>query len=126
MTNQRKHRQQMTLREIARVENLVHAQTCWIGDGPHVNTLPLRGREVSVTEAYDTLRTGQVIEVNRNKDLCVLMRKNYADHAVCVVVNLLTKWIVTMWQNRIGDNHSTLDLNQYQWKVDLISELKDF
>lgn len=121
----RKHRRQMQLAEITSVETVVHAQECWIGDGPHV-TKRARSKRVDGSDIYHTLKTGEVIEVNDTNDLCILMRKKFGHYAVCVVVNLPTRWIVTSWKNQLHDNHSKLDMSKYRWDVNLCNVMAPF
>ena len=134
MTNQRKHRQQMTLREIAVIENLIHAQSKWLVTGEHI-TRKMSDLRISWEDINFVLKTGIVVEVNKNRDLCAVFRANVpvidpetypGTRDICVVVNLPTRWVVTVWCNSITDLHSTLDLNNYRWRVNLIEELKMF
>ena len=124
-TERRKHRTQMLPEEIELIESIVHAQTHWIGNGPHIDKR-MREKQVPGKETFDVLNTGIVVEVNHTDDLCVVFRKNYEDHASCVVVNLPTRWIVTTWRNKTNDQHRTLDMSQYTWKVDLLSVFEGF
>jgi hypothetical protein len=123
--SKRKHRSQMSPEEIELVEHIVHAQPNWIGNGPHADKR-MRDKEVMGSEIFDVLKTGKVVEVNYTHDLCVVFRKDYADHASCVVVNLPTRWIVTTWHNNTNDQHRSLDMSQYVWKANLLDVFKGF
>lgn len=134
MTNRRKHRQQMTLREIALIENLVHSQDKWLVTGDHTSR-KMSDLGITWDEVTFVLKTGRVIEVNKNRDLCAVFRSDVpiinpnhypGTRDICVVVNLPTRWVVTTWCNAITDLHCTLDLSQYRWKVNLVEELRGF
>ena len=124
MNDKRKHRNQMSTEEIACVEALVHSQSRWVV-GKHAKGRMAR-KGITVTQVFETLGEGQVVEINRNNDLCALFRKDYGGHAVCVVVSLQTRWVVTMWKNAVWDTHSTLDKDNYCWDVDVQKELAAF
>lgn len=122
--NRRKHRSQMRASEIDVVERLVHDQTKWtIGKHAH-DRIDAKG--IRASQVYDVLKSGYVIEINHNADLCVCFRKEYGDTAICVVVSLATRWVVTAWTNKAHDTHETLDQSKYQWKVDVRSVMEAF
>jgi len=125
MESKRKHRKQMSPEEIELIESIVHSQIHWTGLGPH-STRMVQERQVPSKELFDVLKSGKVVEVNHTCDLCVVFRKDYDDHASCVVVNLPTRWIVTTWRNNTNDQHRSLDMSQYTWKVDLLEKFKGF
>jgi hypothetical protein len=115
----RKHRRQMSSAEIASVEALVHDQprSSW-ALGPHLLSR-METKEVSREEVEETLAAGYFVEINENKDLCVVFRKDFPESSVCVVAALRTRWVVTTWRNRKGDRHTKLDTAKYQWNVDV-------
>jgi len=115
----------MTLREIARIENLMHRQEHWSDDANHISDR-MHSKHITAADVLDVLKTGYVIEVNHTADLCVTMRKDYEDRSVCVVVNLPTRFVVTSWINRTDDVHYTLDMHKYRWRVNLLEELREF
>lgn len=124
LDNKRKHRKQMSPDEIAVVEKLVRSQTRWTL-GPHARDRMV-AKGVDEARMLDVLKTGYVIEVNRNNDLCVVFRKDFNTYAICVVVSLATRWVVTVWKNGAKDKHYTLDRNKYQWAVNLQQEMAAF
>jgi hypothetical protein len=122
--NRRKHRKQMRRDEITAVEKLVNSQGKW-EIGPHA-FISMAKKGVTEEQVLDVMRTGYVFEVNHNNDLCVAFRKEYGRFAVCVVVSLRTRWVVTAWKNSAKDKHRTLDMSQYKWGVDLTQEMAVF
>jgi hypothetical protein len=122
--DKRKHRKQMTKAEIIAVEDVVQAQPNWVL-GPHA-IARLEKKGITKEQVLETLKIGYVIEVNRNNDLCVAFRKEYGAFAVCVVVSLQTRWVVTAWKNSAKDKHRRLDFSNYRWGVDLTREMEAF
>lgn len=122
----RRHRKQMSASEIEAVETVVHSQprSAWVF-GPHAYTKML-AKDVSHDEVLETLRDGRVIEANVNRDLCVVFRKEFKTTAVCVVVALKNRWIVTVWRNPNRDNHETLDIEKYNWNTNLSEVMEPF
>jgi len=114
----------MTRSEIASVEALVHAQSKW-AIGKHA-TGRMATKGIEREQVLDVLSTGRMVEVNRNNDLCALFRKEYGNEAVCVVVSLETRWVVTVWKNQARDKHRTLDATKYLWDVDVCEEMAVF
>lgn len=109
---QRKHRKQMTKAEVMAVETLVTSVPAWTSKAHY----DVRSRERSVTrfEVYQTIAFGECIEAK--DDNRVVMRHHTG---VCVVVEIPTRTVVTVWYNAPEDKHYTLDLSQYRWVVDL-------
>lgn len=116
--DKRRHRCQMRSCEIKAVEGVVNTQPCssWVF-GPHSFSRML-AKDVTRDEVLSTLSTGYLIEINGNKDLCVVFRKEFSHSAVCVVAALRNRWIVTVWRNPLEDVHDTLDTSKYNWDVD--------
>lgn len=117
----RKHRRQMTLAEIAAIENFVHSldRGLWIANGHAINR---SGERIcSDSQLLDVFRFGLVIEVR--PDSRILFR---ADE-LCVVANIVSRKVCTVWRNSFDDNHSTLRLQNYQWRgsiIELVEQLK--
>jgi hypothetical protein len=125
--DKRKHRAQMTPEEIDSVEVLVHSQpsSSWNFGGSHSEER-MRAKGVTREQALETLRVGYLVEVNENKDLCVVFRNDTGKSSVCVVVALRTRWFVTTWRNGKRDLHTTLDTSKYQWNVNMQSVMEAF
>lgn len=122
--NKRKHRKQMTAAEIAAAENTVHSQDDW-NIGPHAAD-KMKAKGVTTEQVLETLCTGSVIEVNHNNDLCAVFRKDFGRYAVCVVINLPTRWVVTVWKNSARDAHATLDCSKYLWNANIETVMAAF
>ena len=122
--NQRKHRIQMSQLEIDEMESYIHKQEVWANIG-NILTRHAKSRmsqwKVNSAEVLGTIRSGKIIEVHCNAypDVRALLRKEFGKYAVCVVVSLVRKEVVTVFVNQANDNHYTLDHSQYQWKCDL-------
>jgi hypothetical protein len=125
--DKRKHRHQMAAEEILAVEDLVHRQpsSAWNFGGPHV-AARMKAKGVSMEEALETLRSGYLVEVNENRDLCAVFRNDTGKSSVCVVVALRTRWFVTTWRNGRCDRHTTLDLTKYTWVMDMGKVMEAF
>ena len=124
--NMRRHRSQMTPAEIAAVEAVVHRQhpLNW-HIGPHAtNKMKVTG--VVFNQVIDVLGTGYVVEVNQNNDLCALFRKDYGHFSVCIVINLPTMFVVSVWKNSARDNHATLDHSKYLWNENIETVMAAF
>lgn len=117
--DKRKHRHQMNDEEIQAVEDLVHSQpsSSW-NFGPHAMDR-MKAKGVTYEQAIETLRSGYLVEINENRDLCVVFRNDSGKSSVCVVVSLRTRWFVTSWRNGKRDTHTTLDATKYRWDVDV-------
>lgn len=110
----RKHRKQMTPAEIHAVEARVKRVPAWVSQPYYA--VRARERNVSRLEVYRAIAFGQAIEAK--DDDRVLMR---GSDGVCVVVEIPTRKIVTVWYNSPDDQHWTLDLSQYRWNVNLVT-----
>jgi hypothetical protein len=114
----RKHRQQMTPQEIAHAETLVHGLSGWDASSTHARR-EMRNDRLTDTAILEALTSGQIIEVNSFGR--VVMRSS---KGAVVVAELPTKRVVTAWFNDPRDNHSTLRINEYQWRVDAASYVR--
>lgn len=123
-SNRRKHRNQMNLDEIIFVENIIHSQPRWT-IGKHAGDRAAT-KDIPREQVHDVLLSGYVVEVNENNDLCVVFRKEYSGYAVCVVVSLRTRWVVTVWKNNTKDKHTSLNQENYLWDVDMTQVMEAF
>ncbi len=122
--NKRKHRNQMSPSEILAIEQLVHAQDKWTV-GKHARKR-MDTKDIPITQVMDVLRTGYVIELNNSNDLCAALRKDFGECAICVVVSLATRWVVTAWKNEQHDIHDTLDISKYKWDIDIREAIEEY
>jgi hypothetical protein len=79
-------------------------------------------KDVSAREIELCLQYGEGIEIHNDAGTPrAVVRFQYGRPkvAVCVVVELLTGKIVTVWKNAGSDNHQTLNLFAYQWTVNV-------
>jgi hypothetical protein len=119
---QSKHRKQMTAAEIQYTESLVHGIDTWCFDNDHL-LARMEQKGVSKKDAAITLRWGAIIRVQ--DDGRVLLRlMNGMRKGVCVVVSLKDFTLVTAWYNKPTDQHTTLDMSEYTWKVNVIEYLR--
>lgn len=115
----RKHRTQMGKAEIEAAEAYVHglkAQELADHAFKRMDT-----KNVTLRDIFVTIKYGRIIEVNtEGSGMRVLMRLDFGKPkvAVCVVLALDNLAVVTVWKNAGNDAHKTLDISQYQWKVD--------
>lgn len=111
---QRKHRKQMNLAEVIAVESKVKSVGSWISKSHY----EVRARERNITrlEVYQAIYQGKVVEAK--DDNRVVMR---SVSGICVVIELTTRKVVTVWYNDPQDQHWTLDLSQYRWTINLVT-----
>lgn len=123
MEKLRKHRVEMTPEEIAYAETVVHSISF-----DQVNTnLDHFNRErhndwISLTDVRNTLKYGDIIEVNSFGRCVVRLMKGMAK-GTCVVIDVRDKKLVTAWRNNPRDNHETLRLSEYGWNVNVVEYL---
>jgi hypothetical protein len=117
----RKHRFQMSDQEIARIERHVHAIPSWSNVEHALHRMVEKG--VTPEQVLRTLECGYVVEVHNNiaDDIRCVFRRNSGWNSICVCVSLTKKYVVTVWKNKVDDNHSTLNPRKYQWKADLLT-----
>lgn len=112
MDNARRHRCQMDAIEITSWESGVRQVWDWnLGNYAAGRAAQ---RSISLEEIWETLASGYIVEINRNRNLCLVIRREFAKYAVCVVVVPSTKFIITVWKNDLFDTHASLDLSKYQ------------
>lgn len=118
---QRKHRVQMNEQEIECAEFVAHSTVGWsFGTNVHLSER-MSSKRIIRDDVIDALQAGTVIEAK--DDNRIVMR---SDSGVVAVADLRTKEIVTAWRNSQTDNHSTLDLSEYTWQVDLNRFMRRF
>jgi hypothetical protein len=116
------HRKQMTAEQIVFTEALVHNMSEWNFAVDHVMQRMLE-KKVTKDAAVNTLKYGEVIEVNDNGRVVMRLMKGMRAGTV-VVVSIRDRVLVTAWYNSPKDNHKTLNLSEYTWKLDVIGYLK--
>ena len=122
MTNQRKHVTQMLPTERQMVESFAYTLPFYKG----LNNSHIKERKakwgVSDADILAALWQGEVIEVHANNfpDVRFVMRYQSGERAICTCASMRGE-VITVWVNRVSDNHYTLDLDQYQWNVNLTS-----
>lgn len=123
---ERKHRKQMTQSEIRFAESLVHKTDGWNLAVNH--TLErMAAKKITKQDLIDTLRFGEVIEVNSLGRLVLRLRLKLTPtmkRGTCVVISVTNRVVVTAWFNSEKDHHATLDLSEYRWNVKVIEYLK--
>jgi hypothetical protein len=80
-------------------------------------------RSFSVQQAVDALRNGLVVEVHNDRapSLRALVRDK---KGTCVVVELNTDMILTVYYNDPEDKHETLNWAPYRWTQDIVALVK--
>jgi hypothetical protein len=122
VTNQRKHVTQMSTSQREAIERYAHTIPQW--SGLHNAHVQARKAKWGVTDAdiLNALWNGEAIEAHANDapDIRFIMRHVNNTRAICVCASMRGT-VVTVWVNRAGDNHYTLDHSQYQWRINLES-----
>jgi hypothetical protein len=123
---ERKHRKQMTQSEIRFAESFVRKTDGWNLAENH--TLErMAQKQITKQDLIDTLRFGEVIEVNSLGRLVLRLRLKLTPtmkRGTCVVISVTNKVVVTAWFNSEKDHHATLDLSEYRWNVKVVDYLK--
>ena len=117
-----KHRTQMSAVEIQYAETLVHSIDGWGLENDHL-IARMTAKGVSKRDVAITAKWGEVIEVKSNGRI-VLRLMTGMRKGVVIVVSLHDRMLVTAWYNKPCDNHKTLDLSAYTWKVNVIEYLR--
>lgn len=128
--SRRKHTKQMSPKEREVLRDAVDSLdiTSWDRFSRHCIDRILE-KKVSAVDIVETIKYGEIIEAHNEvkNDIRVLLRKvTKKGRSTCVVVSLRDGQIVTCYKNRNKDKHSTLGWSEYQWKVDLVEEVKKF
>jgi hypothetical protein len=119
---ERKHRSQMSAEEILFAETLVHSITEWNFAVDHIMDR-MAEKKIKKQDAVNTLRYGDVIEVNDKGRVVMRLMKGMMK-GTCVVASIHDRVLVTAWFNKGSDNHSTLNKSEYTWKVNVIEYLR--
>ena len=116
---QRKHREQLTQKEIEFIEEIVHTVDEWkFAPGGHF-AQRLVEKRLNKDSVLDALWNGSVIELTDAGT--VLMRSKAG---ACVVADIKAQYLITCWRNAPSDTHLTLDLAEYAWQVDAVAFVK--
>lgn len=119
---ERKHRIEMSKTEIVFAETLVRSINEWNFATDHAMER-MEQKGVAKQDVLNTLKYGEVIEVNSYGR--VVLRLTLKGKGACiVVVGLRDRALVTTWFNRATDNHKTLNVSEYGWKVNVIEFLR--
>ena len=114
----RKHYTQMSMPEIEAVCSYVRDLRL-VATKPHYYNRR-QERSFSQGQVYAAVKTGKLIEVHndREPDIRALLRD---DTGTCVVIDLGSGDIITVYYNDPEDQHFTLNKALYRWQVDLCS-----
>ena len=102
----------MTVAEISSVESIVKSVTSWHSQPYYI--MRAQTRKIARFDVFRAIAYGQVIEAK--SDGRAVMR---GQDGTCVVIEVPTRTVITVWYNDPTDNHYTLDLSQYTWYTDL-------
>lgn len=113
----RKHRKQMTEKELSRSQKRLRAVSGW-RMGEHMSHR-MAERGIPKARVIETMHTGNLVEISfRGQDVCATMHRNYGDKALCVVAAIETHKIVTAWHIEGDANPDDVDLHNYRWDTD--------
>ena len=80
----------------------------------------MKQKNISVRECYEVLKMYDIIEVNftykKQNDMRVLLRGRAEDksgYCTCLVMNISTGDVCTVWKNKATDTHKTLNKCNY-------------
>lgn len=120
MQEWRKHISQMNIKEIRKLYNLIHTHQY---DYTNYSRSRLAERNICESDVKNTIKYGSIIEFHyKNGETRVLIRNIQRENheSVCVVVNLTTNVITTVYKNEFDDIHKTLHNELYDVSVDLM------
>jgi hypothetical protein len=118
----RKHRIEMSKSEISFAETFIHSITEWNFATDHAMER-MEEKGVAKLDVINTLKYGEVVEVNSYGR--VVLRLILKGKGACiVVVGLRDRALVTTWFNKAVDNHKTLRVSDYGWKVNTTEYLR--
>jgi transposase len=114
----RKHYTQMSVPELVEVRNYVNDLRLRTTQPHYYNRK--QERSFSQGQVYAAVKMGKLIEVHndREPDIRALFRD---DTGTCVVIDLGSGDIITVYYNDPEDKHFTLNKGLYRWQVDLCS-----
>jgi len=120
----RKHIQQMNKTEKAFVHGYIrkHAAEALNGGVQHFYDRATE-RHFVIEDAVEALQGGLVVEVHddRKPSVRALVR---SQKGTCVVVELQSMRVITVYYNDPSDTHDTLNWNLYRWSTDLVEVVK--
>lgn len=97
----------------------------WIFSGHVMVRIEERGG--TVADILETIGYGELIEYHkRNNKSRLLLRGRKAIHnwVPCVVVELSSKKIITVYWNHVKDHHRTIDMSRYNNLLDVVESIK--
>lgn len=121
----RKHITQMRGDEKAFIHGYLRTQVGRLSSGVQHFYDRATERHFSLEDAISAVRCGLVVEVHDDKKPSVraLVRDQ---KGTCVVVELGSLRIITVYYNDPADQHDTLNWNLYRWTVDVVELVKSF
>jgi hypothetical protein len=113
---------QMSAAEIKFTETLTHGIDGWDFTDDHILER-MEQKGVSKRDLAITLKWGEVIEVN-DRGRVVMRLMTGMRKGVVAVVSIPDRSLVTGWFNKPSDNHKTIDMSEYAWKVNVVEYLR--
>lgn len=127
----RKHYKSMNVAEITLAQQIVRANINFNFTNHARREMGLD--HITVFNVLNALQNGRVIEVNNDSltpkgevDIRVVIECVIVWRKVVVVVGLVSRNVITVWQNAMNDHHATLDWANYTWETNLLTELAGF
>ena len=84
-----------------------------------------KDRLITLGEIQRAIHSGKIIEFHYKDSNRILVRGNKNEHGynICAVLNLDKYEIVTVYYNKVNDNHCTLSIGNYSAYVNICSML---
>lgn len=120
----RKHYRHMTKWEIKRLQEAINNNQF---KHTYYSYTRQHERDISDIAIQKTIKYGNIVEFHyKDGDSRVLLRGmcNTDGYSVCVVLSLSKKEIITIYKNKIMDNHDTLHKEIYDNKIDIMKYIK--
>ena len=86
-----------------------------------------RKRKITEDEIIKCIKKGSIIEVHhKRRDVRVLLRSDSKNRSICVVVDVISERIVTVYTNGINDTHESLHKEIYDSEFDIESMILNY
>jgi hypothetical protein len=123
LLNRRKHYSQMNENEVNAIKEVI-SELGEFSFTPY-SMSRLVERKIDEQSVLNAIKDGVLIEVHNNKryDIRALLRLTINKVAVCVVLSLRDKAIITSYINSANYHHPNLDMSLYVWKAKMTKDL---
>lgn len=123
--SRRKHVSQMSDEELQYLQNLIQGKD-WHASYHVQDRMYERGGKIQ--DIFEVINTGNIVEYHlKDHRSRVLLRgvKPFLDHVPCVVVEILSSQVITLYWNHKDDHHRTIDMRMYDRYLNIIKTIEE-